>query len=111
MFCSTLKKFFGSTLLSAYPRGVSPVQSSTMQQSPAGRPFMSPQDRLHVKADVNADVEPIADAEIIQTKTETETKTETKSGEPARGARLRAPRRCLHPLRFRVRFRFFVVFI
>ena len=30
--------------------------------------------RLHVKADVKADVEPIADVEKIQTKTKTETK-------------------------------------
>ena len=48
---------------------------------------MLPKRSLHIKADVKADVEPIADVEKIQTKTKTETKTETKSGEPARGAR------------------------
>ena len=41
---------------------------------------------MHVKADVKADVEPIADVEKIQTKTKAETKTETKRVKtPTRG--------------------------
>ena len=50
-------------------------------------PWLSlPSCRLELKADVKADVEPIADVEKIQTKTKAATKTETKRVKtPTRG--------------------------
>ena len=61
--------------------------------------------RLQLKADVEADVEPIADVEIIQTKIKTETKTETNRVKtPTRGRF--APLAQVAPLAFMLSFLF-----